>query len=232
MFPQTEIAGDRGAVRTFGEARRVWATPICWPTTTCSGPIRTSTASSAGPTTSTARSMSRCVLFAYLAGLHQPGARHLDHHRPATPDRAGGQAGGRGGPAQRGPVPARPRARLEPRRVRGARAGLQHPGRRLKAQVRVLRQLWTEPRVVRRPLPPHRRRRSGAAAGPAADPDLDRRPRPRPPSARRPAGRRLVPTGPTRAVTPWTRPWRSSPRGPTPAATRRPRHRGSGDWDP
>jgi hypothetical protein len=101
IFPQTEVGGDRGAVRASGRPPRTWATATSLRTTTswvatsrCTATRRPVHHRQHLPRTADDVRVSRRV--------HQPGLRHLHPHRAATPDRAAGQAGGRGRPALRG----------------------------------------------------------------------------------------------------------------------------------
>ena len=72
-------------------------------------------------------------------------------------------------------------------------------GRRLDEQIGLLRRLWTEPSVyVRRGVRPHQGGGPGAAAGAAPDPDLARCPVAGGLPPRRTFGRRLVPADLTR----------------------------------
>ena len=96
-----------------------------------------------------------------------------------------------------GPLPARARHRLEQGRVRRARHAVRGAGGHSRgAGRRAARPVDRAERDGRRPLPPHPGGRPRPAAGAAADPDLDRRPSPRP----RCAGWAASPT----AGSPWS----------------------------
>ena len=117
------------------------------------------------------------VLFGYLAAITVARARHRHHHPAAAPDRARGQAGGRGRPADRRPLPARRRPRLERGRVRGARQGASPTaGAASRSRSSCCAGCGPSRRVTFDGELRHgHRRRARAAAGAAADPDLDRR---------------------------------------------------------
>ena len=130
-------------------------------------------------------------------GGHVDRARDRDHHPPAAADRARREAGRGGGPADRRTVPARRRAGLESRRVRGARPALRSArAAHERADRTAARAVDRAVGDVRRHLRPRHRRRARAHARAAADPGVDRRLLgPGLPPHRR-ARRRLVPAGP------------------------------------
>ena len=87
-----------------------------------------------------------------------------------------------------GTLSARPRDRLEPRRVRGAQRELQEPCPPLRGAGRPDAQALERPvDLVPGPVPHRHGGRDLPAADPAPDPDLGRRAPPRPPSSGPPA---------------------------------------------
>ena len=223
VFPQTELGGDRGAVRAYGEAVAGLGYTHLLAYDHVLGADPTVHQGWAGPYDVDTTFHEPFVLFGYLAALVDARAGHRHHHPPAAPDRAGGQAGRRGRSAHRGPVPPRCRPRLEPRRVRGAGPVLHHPR---AAAVRADR--GAAPAVDRadggcdRRRRGDHRRRSAPEPDPAPDPGVGRRLVGAGLPAHRAAGRRLVPAGPP-GRRPRPRAGDASRRPPTGrAATRRP----------
>ena len=187
-----------GAPRTTRKRPTVSAIATSSPTTMCSGPTAAST-----PTRTAVRPVRHVPRAAgplrLARRVHVPRVRHRHTRRSATPDRARRQAGGRGRPVgRRRTAPARARHRLEPGRVRGARAVVRRPRRPARR---------TGPpapptldggvRDVRRPFPHRQRRWARAAARGRRHPGLARRHGPTGPATGRAGGRRLVPPGPT-----------------------------------
>ena len=179
IFPQTEVGGDRGAVRAIGQAvAELGYTHLAAYDHVLGGDTAVH-GDLGGPYTIDDTFREPLTMFAYLAGCTDLGLRHLHPDRAAAPDGAAGQAGRRGRPAVRRAFPARARHRLEQGRVRRARHALRAAGRHLGgAGRRAARAVDAAERHRRRPLPPHPGGRAGPAAGAAPDPDLDRRLRP------------------------------------------------------
>ena len=194
VFPQTEIGADVAGVRAYGDGSRSSGSPTCSPTTTCSAPTPRRHAPWSGPYDVHTTFHEPFVLFGYLAAFTRLElVTGRDHPAPA-PDRARRQAGRRGRPADGGPVPARRRHRLEPRRVRGARRDFSDRGGGCPSRSRCCAGCSpsrSSPTWVSYDRITGRRHRS--AAGAAADPDLDRRPVAARVPAHRPPRRRLVP---------------------------------------
>ena len=127
VFPQTEIGADRGAIRAYARARRgarVRAPARVRPRARRRSRGAQAVARSVRRRHDVPRAV-RAVRLPRRAHVARAGHRH--HHPPAAPDRARRQAGGRGRPPHRRPVPARRRSRLERGGVRGARHRLLRP---------------------------------------------------------------------------------------------------------
>ena len=145
VFPQTEIGPDRGRrPRLRRAASRISATAHPRLRPCASAPTPTVHRPWNGPYDLDTH-LPRAVRPLRLPGrAHLPRTRHRDHHPPPAPDRAGGQAGGRGRPAHRRSVP--PRRRLGWNAVEYEALGkdFTNRGRRIDEQVELLRRLWTE----------------------------------------------------------------------------------------
>ena len=200
VFPQTEIGADPGAIRAYAQHAEdlgythllaydhvLGADPEVH--ARLERPVRR------------AHHVPRAVRAVRLpGGDHVARAGHRHHHPAAAADRAGRQAGGRGGPAHRragsGSASASAGTRSSTRRW----ARTSEPRRPDEEQMELLRRLWTETvGDLRGRFEQVDRGRAGAAASPAADPAVDRRPVPERLRARRAPRRRLVPAGPARA---------------------------------
>ena len=220
VFPQTEIGPDAGAVRAYGQRVEelgfrhvmaydhvVGADPAVHQGWSGLYDLRTTF-------------HEPMVMFGFLAALTSLELVTGHHHPAAAADRAGGQAGRRGGSAVRGPLPARRGTGLERGGVRGARAEFPHPGPADRGAGHA-----DAPPVdrgvgdLRGRVRPGDRGRAGAAAGAEAHPGLVRcAVRARLPPGR-PPRRRLVPADQPR-VPNSTKPGRSSTRPPgKPAGT-------------
>ena len=127
VFPQTELGGDVGAVRAYGEAVEELGFHhlLAYDHVVGADPA---VHGLAGPYDIDTTFHEPFVMFGYLAAVTSLELVTGIIILPAAPDRARGQAGGRGRPAHRGPVPPRRRPRLERRGVRGAGQGLHRPG--------------------------------------------------------------------------------------------------------
>ena len=197
VFPQTELGGDRGAVRAYGQAvadlgyAHVAAYDhVLGADTAVHGDI-------GGPYDVHDTFHEPLMLFSYLAGFTRAALRHLDPDRSPAPDRPPGQAGGGARHLVRWDVPARVGHRVEPRGVRGARLLVRRPGRLLGgAGGRAAPALDARERDRGRPLPPHHGGRAGPTPRPASHSDLDRRVRSRGAPPGRAHRRWLVPHGP------------------------------------
>ena len=196
IFPQIEIRRATPAPSATTPRRsRSWATATCWPTTTSSAPTPPSGPTGAAPTT-VERSLPRD-----LRPLRLPGRRHHPAgvgHRRADPapaaDGAGRQAGRRDRRPQRRPAAPGGRGRLERRRVRGPEREFHDRGARCEEQIALHAGALDERgRHLRGPLAPVTDAGTQPPAGPATDPDLDRRLRGGHPQADRPHRRGLVP---------------------------------------
>ena len=156
IFPQTEVGGDRGAVRALGRPSRTSATPT-WPrTTTCSAPTPTVHGDLGGPYTIDDTFREPLTMFAYLAGCTDLAF--------ATSILIG--------PQRQTALLAKQAAEVDLLCGGRFRLGLgigwnkveydalgvpfEKRGAILEEQIAVLRALWTERSVtVRRSLPPH-----------------------------------------------------------------------------
>jgi alkanesulfonate monooxygenase SsuD/methylene tetrahydromethanopterin reductase-like flavin-dependent oxidoreductase (luciferase family) len=122
VFPQTELGGDPGAVRAYGErVEELGYTHILAYDHVVGADARVHTGWS-GPYDVHTTFHEPLVMFGFLAAVTRSvelvtGVIILPQRQTAP----GGQAGRRGGSAQRWPAAARHRCRLERRRIRGLR---------------------------------------------------------------------------------------------------------------